>query len=198
MSWDWATTVVGIAGIVGTLWGARSQANVTLQLAREERAQTRLERSYLEVQRLVERSAQWAASAMPTFGEGQDLFPPHPEDDAQVLEASALRLYWSPEVRELVQEWTRARNALILHVRMARTSERYRGEAWGPKVTELKQALSDTEDALRARMSHELLAVGPVRRRHWRPQVLRWRHRAPRVSADTSPPVLDGQRAEAG
>lgn len=82
------------------------------------------------------------------------------------MEASALRLYWSPEVRELVQAWTDARNRLSGHVLAARHSETFRDEAW-LTVGELKQDLRAAEDALVARMSHELLAVEPVRRR-WR------------------------------
>ena len=200
MAWEWVasvgTAVVGVAGIAGTVMSGRWQANVTVRLAREERTQARLERSYQEVQRVVERSAQWAASAMPIVGgPGQDLYPLPPEDDAHTLEASALRLYWSPEVRQLVQTWTNARNHLVIYVNAARTTEALRDQTW-MKVPELKQALRDAEDALVARMSHELLTVEPVKRR-WRPQVPRWQHRTPRVAADTTP-VLDVQRAEAG
>jgi hypothetical protein len=171
MAWEWVapvvTGIVGVSGIAGTYLNGRRQTNVTVQLAREERAQDRLERAYLEVQRVVERSAQWAASAMPIVGgSGQDLYPPPPADDAQVLEASALRLYWSPEVRELVQAWTVARNRLAGHVLAARSSEPFRGEAW-LAVPELKQGLQDAIDALVARMSRELLTVEPVRRRRW-------------------------------
>ena len=199
MAWEWVapvgTAVVGIAGIAGTVISGRWQANVTVRLAREERAQARLERSYQEVQRVVERSAQWAASAMPIVGgPGQDLYPLPPEDDTHTLEASALRLYWSPEVRQLVQAWTNARNHLVIYVSAARSTEALRDQTW-MKVPELKQALRDAEDALVARMSHELLTIEPVKRPRWRPQVLRWRHRTLRVAADTSPSVLDVQRA---
>jgi hypothetical protein len=107
MAWEWvapvATGVVGVAGIVGTVLSGRQQSSVTLQLAREERTQGRLERAYQEVQRVVERSGRWADSAMPMIGgPGQDLYPLHPEDDSQTLEATTLRLYWSPEVRKLI------------------------------------------------------------------------------------------------
>ena len=199
MSWDWATTVtgaVGIAGIVGTYWGARHQTNVTVQLAREERRQGRLERAYQEVQRAVERYAQWADATMPLMSVGDhDLHPPLPGNDGQVLEASALRLYWSPEVRQLVQEWTDARNRLAVQSLAARVHESLTQNAW-LKAPELKMALHAAEDALLARMSYELLTVESVRRR-WRPQVARRRHRTTPADADTVPPVLDRQRASA-
>jgi hypothetical protein len=57
---------------------------------------------------------------------------------------------------------TRARNALVRHVGRARTNERFRDEAW-LTVSLLKQSLGDAEEALVARMSHELMAVGPVK-----------------------------------
>lgn len=200
MALEWVapvvTGVVGVAGIAGTIMNGRRQTNVTLQLAREERTQGRLERAYQEVQRVVERSAQWAASAMPIIGgPGQDLYPLHPENDDRTLEASALRLYWSPEVRQLVQEWTNARSRLMIYVSTARTTEVLRDQAW-MKVPELKQALRDAEDALVARMSHELLTVEPARRR-WRPQVPRWRRRTAPVGKEASPGAIDGQRAAA-
>jgi len=199
MSWDWGTTVagaVGIAGILGTYWGARHQGNVTVRLAREERTQTRLERSYLEVQRVVQRSALWAESAMPILGgPGQDLYPLLPSDDGQVLEASAQSVYWSPKVRELVHAWTAARNKLVMNVSLARTSAGYRDKAW-QNVENLKKALRDAEDALVAQMSAELLAVEPFTRRHWRPRVVGRRHTTTPADA-TAPPVLDPHRAPA-
>lgn len=78
---------------------------------------------------MVERTAQWEASAMPLNGRGQDVFPP-PPDDAHALEASALRLYWSPEVKELVKAWAVARNRFAVHVLAAHDSESFRGKAW--------------------------------------------------------------------
>jgi hypothetical protein len=202
MAWEWVapvvTGVVGVAGVAGTVMSGRRQANVTVQLAREERVQARLEQAYQEVQRVVDRSAKWAVSALPFIGgPGQDLYPLHPEDDDHTLEASALRLYWSPEVRRLVEEWTNARNRLVIHVSIARTTAEaeLRDQTW-MKAPEMKQALRDAEDALVARMSHELLTVEPVRRR-WRPQVPRWRRRTAPVVKESSPGAIDGQRAAA-
>jgi hypothetical protein len=200
MAWEWvapvATSVLGVAGIAGTYLNGRRQTNVTVQLAREERTQGRLERAYQEVQRVVDRSAQWADATMPMVGGlGQDLYPPPPENDGQVLEASALRLYWSPEVRRLVQAWTDARNRLAGHVLAARISEKFRDGAW-LTAPEFKQALRDAEDALLARMSHELLGGEPVRRRRWRPQVPRWRARGVEPVPVPAEAVIDGQRAE--
>ena len=200
MAWDWAsvvTGVVGVAGIAGTVMTGRLQNNVTLQLAREERTQARLsERAYQEVQRVVQRSARWAESAMPMLGgPGQDLYPLHPEDDDHTLEATALQLYWSPEVRRLIQEWTNARNHLMRYVSAARSTEALRDQTW-MKVPELKQAFRDAEDALVARMSHELLTVEPARRRHWRPQVSRRRAHGIEPAPAPAGAVIDGQRAD--
>ena len=154
------------------------------------------ERAYQEVQRAVERYAQWADATMPLMSVGDhDLHPPLPGNDGQVLEASALRLYWSPEVRQLVQEWTDARNRLAVQSLAARVHESLTQNAW-LKAPELKTALRAAEDALLARMSYELLTVESVRRR-WRPQVARRRHRTTPADADTAPPVLDRQRASA-
>jgi hypothetical protein len=199
MSWDWGTTVagvVGIAGIVGTYLGARHQGNVTVRMAREERRQGRLERAYQEVQRAVDRYAQWADATMPLISVGDhDPHPPLPGNDGPVLEASALRLYWSPEVRRLVQAWTDARNQLAVQSLAARAHESLTQNAW-LKAQELKPALRAAEEALLARMAYELLAVEPLPRR-WQPQVARRRPRTVAADADTAAPVPDRQRASA-
>jgi hypothetical protein len=98
MAWEWvapvATGLVGVAGIAGTYLNGRLQTNTSVRLAREERTQNRLERAYLEVQRVVERYAQWADATMPIVGAaGHDPHPPLPGNDGQMLEAAALRLY---------------------------------------------------------------------------------------------------------
>jgi hypothetical protein len=130
----------------------------------------RIERAYQEAQLMVERTALWAASAMPPHTwPGQDPYPP-PPDDAHALEAAALRLYWSPEVRELVKVWAAARNRFAVHVLAARDSESFRGEAW-LAAPEMKQSLQNAGDALVAQMSGELLTAGPARRWRWRPRL---------------------------
>lgn len=154
MAWEWvapvATGLVGVAGIAGTYLNGRLQTNTSVRLAREERTQTRLERAYLEVQRVVERYAHWADATMPTISAtGHDPHPPLPENDGQTLEATALRLYWSPEVRELVQVWTDARNRLAAQSLAARVREGLNADAW-IKATELKQTIRDAEEALPA------------------------------------------------
>jgi hypothetical protein len=179
MAWEWvapvATGLVGMAGIAGTYLNGRLQTNTSVRLAREERTQNRLERAYLEVQRVVERYAQWADAIMPFMsGAGHDPHPPLPENDGQMLEATALCLYWSPEVRQLVQAWTDARNRLAVQSSTARVHETLNADAW-MKAPELKQAIRDTGEALLARMSEELRAVEPVQRRRWRPLAARTR-----------------------
>lgn len=179
MAWEWvapvATGLVGMAGIAGTYLNGRLQTNTSVRLAREERTQNRLERAYLEVQRVVERYAQWADATMPFMsGAGHDPHPPLLENDGQMLEATALGLYWSPEVRQLVQAWTDARNRLAVQSSTARVHETLNADAW-MKAPELKQAIRDTGEALLARMSEELRAVEPVQRRRWRPLAARTR-----------------------
>jgi hypothetical protein len=179
MAWEWVASVVtglvGVVGIAGTYLNGRLQTNASVRLAREERTQNRLERAYLEVQRVVEHYSQWADATMPIIsGTGHDPHPPLPENDGQMLDATALRLYWSPEVRELVLAWTDARNRLAAQSLAARVHERLNADAW-MKAPDLKQAIRDAEEALLARMSEELRAIEPVQRRRWRPLAARTR-----------------------
>lgn len=200
MAWEWVapvvTGVVGVAGVAGAVLSGRRQANVTVQLAREERVQARLERAYQEVERVVERYGQWANATMPfmTVGEHNPHPPPPPGEDGLALEATALRLYWSPEVRRLVQAWTEARNRLMVQSISAQVHVSLTQAAWS-KAPGLKEALRDAEEALLARMGYELRTVEPVKRWHWPLQVPRRRRSTLRVDANTSPPVLDVQRA---
>jgi hypothetical protein len=201
MAWEWVapvvTGVVGVAGVAGTLLSGRRQANVTVQLAREERVQARLERAYQEVERVVERYGQWAVATMPfmTVGEHNPHPPPPPGDHGLALEATALRLYWSPEVRRLVQMWTEACNQLMVQSISAQVHVSLTQAAW-LKAPGLKEELHNAEEALLARMAYELRTVEPVKRWRWRLQVPRWRDNTLRGGADTSLPVLDVQRAE--
>jgi len=186
MAWEWvapvATGLVGVAGIAGTYLNGRLQTNTSVRLAREERTQNRLERSYVEVQRVVERYAQWADATMPIISAVEhDPHPPLPQSDGPMLEATALRLYWSSEVRGLVQAWTDARNRLAAQSFAARVHEKLVADAW-MKAPELKQAIRDAEDALLTRMSEELRAIEPD---HWRRR---------RPLADRTRPKVEAER----
>jgi hypothetical protein len=198
MAWEWVapvvTGVVGIAGVAGAVLSGRRQANVTMQLAREERVQARLERAYQEVERVVERYGQWANATMPfmTVGEHNPHPPPPPGEDGLALEATALRLYWSPEVRRLVQAWTEARNRLMVQSMAAQAHVSLNQPAW-LKAPGLKEALRDAEEALLARMAYELQTVEPLK--WWRRslQVPHWRRSTLRLDANTILPALDVQ-----
>ena len=165
MAWEWVapvvTGVVGVAGIAGTYLNGRHQANATVRLTREERTQTRLERAYLEVQRVVERNGLWADAVMPTLsGTEQDLYPLPPDNDAVVAEASAMQLYWSKEVRGLIHVWTDARNKLAQQSMLARNVEALRADGW-VRAPDLKKAMNDAADALLERMAAELRGSVP-------------------------------------
>jgi hypothetical protein len=74
---------------------------------------------------VVERYAQWADATMPIISLAvHDPHPPLPANNGQMLEATALRLYWSPEVQALVQAWTDARNRLAAQSLAARVHEK--------------------------------------------------------------------------
>lgn len=163
MAWEWVAPVVtgfvGVVGISGTYLTSRNQTQVAVKLAREARVQARREQAYLEVQRVVERSMLWADQTMPVMSApGQEIYPPPPPNDDQTLEASAHRLYWSPEVLALVVQWTNARNALIRRSAIARQDPVDRAEAWRV-VPDLKNDLSAAAEALQAQMSNELMAT---------------------------------------
>jgi hypothetical protein len=162
MAWDWVGTVVtgvvALAGIYSTSRAGRRQSDTTLQLAREERTQRRLENAYTQLQRTVDLFSVWAEATLPMI-HGADYDPfPAPPDDVTSKDASALQVYWSKSVRALVADWTAARNELAILSGLARSDN-----AAGQRVSdayarapELKTKLRAAEDKLLTEMSTEL------------------------------------------
>jgi hypothetical protein len=152
-----------------TRWYAASvrQSSTTLALAREERLQRRIEASYIELQRAVNRFGVWAEGVMPfVTPPGYNPYPTPPGNEA-IADAGAFQVYWSPEVRRLVDTWTKARNALIdLAVEGKQDEVRGTAPGAGPdpwqRAPEVKATLRNAEDALITQTSKELRESGPL------------------------------------
>jgi len=132
MAWEWiGTTVVGLAGIAGTYWGTRRQAEIAftssresnenalkvarqqdeahLAAMREERLQHRLEMAYQELLVWLVTSWEWAQSVYPNTLTGSvdeyTMPPPMPEDLHRV--EAVVTAMWSPRVRQLMEQWAK-------------------------------------------------------------------------------------------
>jgi hypothetical protein len=126
MAWDWvtpiagaaATIVVGVAGIVATykagnrqqdvaLTVARQQADVQAAVAREERQQRRLEAAYLEFLTVITKVRYWVFTVYPPLTNTPDQYtmPPLPELPNVDQQEALWTAYWSPRVRQLMEEW---------------------------------------------------------------------------------------------
>jgi hypothetical protein len=98
--------VVGVAGIRGTLLGARRQVDGQITIAREERQQRRLEAAYAELLGNLIACEDYANQVFAVTISGK---PPHEVEAPPGFSHSlggdgSLGVYWSPRVRQLVGE----------------------------------------------------------------------------------------------
>jgi hypothetical protein len=119
-----ATVVVGLAGIIAAykagnrqqhtaLAVVRQQADAQAEAAQEERRQRRLETSYEALLAYLSQGLDWVLSVYPlvTHEEGYTM-PPLPElPDRHRVEA-VVTAYWSPRIRQLMEEWQQALEAV--------------------------------------------------------------------------------------
>jgi len=129
MAWEWvaptasaaAAVVVGVAGIVATykagnrqqdvaLTVARQQGDAQVAVAREERQQRRLETAYLELLVAITKVRYWVFTVYPllTYTPDQYTMPPLPELPDSDQKEALWTAYWSPRVKQLIEQWDKA------------------------------------------------------------------------------------------
>ncbi len=178
---DWGTVVLGVAGIAGTYAGARAQSRSAERIAETDRRQRRLEDAYLDLLGMVGEADDWSALLWRHLGgelpNGErDAYPPRLAIDS-VATRGSLSAYWSPRMRELVDEF--AAQALEQRaVRYERQAARTRLDGSGEPVPAIVESLNRATAArnglielageIRERVAAELTG-SPSSRRRWRP-----------------------------
>ena len=124
MAWEWApplaTVVVGVAGVTGTWLAGRNQGkiaiesakigtNSTQQLAREERNQRRIESAYRSLDENLSVVEALLGRLVPSATRGPTLaideIPRNFLKSSILAPLSADKLYHSPRVREIMEEF---------------------------------------------------------------------------------------------
>jgi len=169
---DWTaaaiTGAVGVAGIVGTYLGTRSQIKGQVELARSERQQRRREESYMELLVLVAEADDWAYDLMQNFaGVGTNKpYPARPRIYVRTISSQGvLSVYWSGRLRQLIADLQAQINAATeawARSQAARANQESTGarqpQSQLPveKFLQAKERISQIADMIRNQVSDEL------------------------------------------
>lgn len=187
MAWEWvaptagavATITVGLGGIIATykagnrqsdtaLAVGRQQADTQVAVAREERQQRRLEEAYLELLTAITKIHYWVFTVYPMMTKTAEEYtmPPLPELPDPERREALWTAYWSPRVRQLMEEWEKA----VRHLQSAgfgiaaaqeteAKGQRSNIDMYGllKELPERKQKVHDADSRIREQIRLELL-----------------------------------------
>lgn len=155
-----ATALVGIAGILGTVWTAREGRKAAdrartddhghqERMARETRIQQRRGDTYVEALRVMHMVGEWAQRLRPVIEtDPPPPMPPLPSPEEQMRVWALLDANGSTAARQLFEDWHNAANAIRHADFKIGLSQRTRAEH-GMSGIDMHEVWGELEDRLR-------------------------------------------------
>ncbi|MEU4284852.1 hypothetical protein [Nocardiopsis dassonvillei] len=182
MAWEWvapvATSIVALGGIASAFFSNKENQKTTRLVSeeqikadfnktKEERRQRRLEEAYIHLVTILAERTPWVDKVYPIFTNTPEEYtmPPLEEPEDFLKKEAYITAYWSPEVRDLVQDWNKCLRE-VRHAGFEVGDFKEYGRESGVKLSEARKKLDEAKNKtweadrrIRERVRDELMGT---------------------------------------